>query len=192
VKLFQRFGLFVILVTLGASAPRPARATAVLAFDLEALTRIADRVVVGEVLSVKSDWERHRRRIYTEIEIQVAEIWKGEVSSSRRIVIAQPGGRVGDIEMKVHGMASFRPGDRAVLFLEGSEAASGVVGLAQGMRPLTLAPAAQAGAPPRWMALGGDRSAAVLYRDGRLTPAPAEPALPLETLRERVRALVAR
>jgi hypothetical protein len=60
------------------------------------------------------------------------------------------------------------------------------VGLGQGMRRLTVEPTSQ-----RWIALGGDRSAAVVReRDGRLGHAPPEPALPLETLRERVRALV--
>jgi hypothetical protein len=187
VKHLQRWSQLVLLASFAASAS-PALATTVEAFDLTALTRIADRVVVAEVLSVKSAWQTDRRRIYTEVELQVAELWKGDMPTSRRVTVFQPGGRVGDIEMKVHGMANFREGDRAVLFLEGPSDASGVVGLAQGMRVLRLDVPAQ-----RWIALGGDRTAAVVRdRDGRLQPAPPEPALPLETLRERVRTLVRR
>ncbi len=176
----------VFVFALGLVAARPAHASTVIAFDLPALTRIADRVVLGEVLGVTSAWDAQHRRIYTEIEVQVAESWKGDAQAERKLLIVQPGGRVGDIEMRVHGLATFRTGDRAVLFLAGPERASAVVGMGQGMRRLQLEPGTQ-----RWMALGGDRSAAVLRgRDGRLLPAPPEPTLPLETLRDRVRALV--
>ncbi|HEY0712883.1 MAG TPA: hypothetical protein VGF45_09435 [Polyangia bacterium] len=163
-----------------------AHASSVLAMDLTALTTVADRIVVAEVLSVTSRWETGRRRIVTSVEINVAESWKGSVPSSRRITVLQPGGQVGDIEMKVYGLPLFREGERAVLFLRGGESASTVVGFSEGMRRLTPDPIGKG-----WSVLGADRTAAVVRsNDGRLVPAPAEPTQGLSELRARVRALV--
>jgi hypothetical protein len=160
-------------------------ASLVLAMDLAELTRRADRVLVGEVLVVHSDWDQARRRILTTVEVQVSEMWKGEAPRHGRIVIVQPGGTVGDIEMRVHGLPRFTPGERSVLFLRGQHHAQ-VVGLGQGRRLLRFDTARR-----MWMVQGGDRSAAVI-RDpsGRLQAAPPEQALPLDELRRRVQALV--
>ncbi len=59
------------------SVPRPARASLVEAMDLTAMTAAAQRIVVGEVLSVTSDWDAEHKRIYTTAVVQVAETWKG-------------------------------------------------------------------------------------------------------------------
>ena len=162
-----------------------ARASLVLALDLAALTTRADQVVVGEVLSVRSDWDVAHKKIYSTIEVQVAETWKGQAPADGRVIIKQAGGTVGDIEMRVHGMPRFAAGDRAVLFLRGTVAQAAVVGLGQGMRPLRYDAEAR-----RWMVDAGDRSAAVrLDGRGHTLPAPPEPALPLEHLRLQVREL---
>lgn len=158
------------------------------ALDLGELTALADRIVVAEVLSVSSRWETGRRRIVSDIEVNIAESWKGTMPTSKRVTIIQPGGAVGDIEMRVHGLASFRAGERAVLFLRGSEASSTVVGMGQGMRRLSYdSPTG------RWLVLGGDRTAAVVRRaDGGFVAAPPEATDSLTALRTRVRALVQR
>lgn len=177
--------IFAALILL---AQPPARASMVPALDLPALTSLADRVVVGEVLSVQSAWDRAHQHIFTRIEVQVAEIWKGERPPSGKIVISQPGGQVGDIEMRVFGLAEFHEGDRTVLFLQGSELGAATVGLGQGARPLRFDGTAQ-----RWIVAGGDRTAAVIRdRDGRFGAAPPVAAESLESLRGRVRALVQR
>ena len=87
--------------------------------------------------------------------------------------------------MRVHGMPSFAPGERAVLFLAG-QAATRVVGMSQGKRPVRWD-----GTAKRWMAEAAEHSA-VVRRDpqGRLQPVPPEPAMGLDELRQRVRALV--
>jgi hypothetical protein len=163
----------------------PARASLVLALDLPALMARAEHVVVGEVLSVQCAWDAGHKKIYSIIEIQVAETWKGEAPADGRVVIKQPGGTVGDMEMHVHGMPHFTPGDRAVLFLRGTVAQAAVVGLGQGMRPLRFDTLAR-----KWMVEAGDRSAAVLLDGhGRTLPAPPEPSLSLESLRLKVREL---
>lgn len=186
----RRF-LSVLIASLGLLVAEPifsgvAHASLVPALELADLTRLADRVVLAEVLSVESAWDSAHRRIITTVEVQVAETWKGTAPGGGKLVIAQVGGTVGDIEMKVHGMPTFRVGDRAVLFLHGSEAASGVLGLGQGKHPVRYDLTAN-----RWMVDGGDRSAAVLRdADGHFRPAPSEATTSLDDLRARVRKLV--
>jgi hypothetical protein len=173
------------IVVAGILATASARASLVLALDLAALTQRAERVVVGEVLSVRSDWDAGHKKIYSTIVVQVAETWKGDAPGGR-VTIVQPGGAVDDIEMHVHGMPHFSTGDRAVLFLSGTAAQAAVVGLGQGMRPLRYD--AQAA---RWMVDAGDRSAAVLL-DGRggTKPAPPELTVPLAEMRTKIRQLL--
>jgi hypothetical protein len=163
--------------------------------DLAALTSAAQRIVVGEVVSVTSAWDREHRRIFTTTVVQVAETWKGDDAPTAQLKVVQLGGSVGDIEMRVHGLAVFQTGERAVLFL-GTGGVSGpastrsyhVIGLGQGKRPLRF------DAPSRrWLVDGGDRTAAfVTGPGGEIQPARAEAPLPLDELRLRVRKLVAR
>jgi hypothetical protein len=174
-------------LTLPMLGAAPAAASIIETMDLDALTAAADRIVVGEVVSVTSAWDRARRQILSTIDVQVAELWKGRAPGAGRVRIVQLGGTVDGIEMKVHGLARFRAGERAVLFLgDASTTSSFVVGLGQGRRPLRFDAAAR-----RWMADGGDRSAAVAFGPGgRLEHASPEAPLPLDELRTRVRRLV--
>lgn len=175
-------------VALGLAAllvPSLAAGSLVQALDLAELTARAERIVVAQVVSAKSEWDSSGRNIHTRIDIKIEEAWKGSVVPDERIVIVQPGGTVGDIEMRVHGMPSFAPGEKAVLFLAG-QGAPRVVGMSQGKRPVRWD-----GAAKRWIAEAAEHSA-VVRRDsqGRLQPALPEPALGLDELRQRVRALV--
>lgn len=169
--------------------PQPARASLVLAMELDELTRRSDQVVVGEVVEVTTTWDERHERIWSTVELTVAETWKGATPGTGRLRIVQPGGSVGDVEMKVHGLPGFSVGERAVLFLQarkdGAKVHHALVGLGQGRRPLNVDPATG-----RWFAEPPDLSAAVIVDKGSFRPAPAQPALPLETLRERVRQLV--
>ncbi len=91
--------------------------------------------------------------------------------------------------MKVHGLPAFTTGERALLFLRhmGSPAWS-LVGMGQGRRPLRFDKQRSL-----WLAAGSDRSAAVaLDASGRMQPAGAQPDMPLDDLRQRVRTLVKR
>jgi hypothetical protein len=153
--------------------------------DLAELTARAERIVVAQVVSARSEWDASGRNIHTRIEIRVEEAWKGSDAPDQRLVIVQPGGTVGDIEMLVHGMPSFAPGEKAVLFLAG-QGTPRVVGMSQGKRPLRWD-----GTAKRWVAESAEHSA-VVRRDshGGLQPALPEPAVALDELRQRVRALV--
>jgi hypothetical protein len=172
-------GLLALLV------PSSAMASLIQAMDLAGLTARADLIVVAQVASTNSEWDSSHRNIHTRIEIKIEEIWKGSLAVGQRMVIVQPGGSVGNIEMLVHGMPGFAPGEKAVLFLAG-QGAPRVVGMSQGKRTLRWE-----GTSKSWVADSAEFSA-VVRRDsqGRLQPATPEPALGLDELRQRVRALV--
>lgn len=182
----------VAAIALAVAAP--AAASLVVAMDVDELTRRADRVVVGEVLAVESAWDERHEQIVSTIEVAVADAWKGAAPAGGRLRIVQPGGTVGEVEMRVHGLPQFTAGERAVLFLRADKADAktpasalrhALVGLGQGRRPLRADPGTG-----RWLADPPDQSAAVTLDKGRFHPAPPEPAVPLERLRERVRAVV--
>lgn len=185
----RRLALGAALTLAAVLGPRAAPASMVLAMDLPQLASQAERIVVGEVMSVSSSWDKQHQRILSTIEIQVAEIWKGQMPGNGRITLVQPGGSADGIEMIVHGLPAFVAGERAVLFLRGRAAnPPSLVGMGQGKRALDFDTTAG-----RWMVNGGDRSAAVnLDGKGRVAPAPAEPALPLEDMRRLIQGLVTR
>jgi hypothetical protein len=171
-----------------AWAARPARASMVLAMDLGTLTQNADRIVVGEVTSVQSAWDKKHERILTTVQIKVAELWKGQMPAGGVVTIVQPGGVADGIEMRVHGMPQFLQGERAVVFLRGGTTTAGhsVVGMGQGKRGLAFDAASK-----RWLVDGGDRSAAVnIDAKGRPQPALPEVPLPLDDLRKRISTMV--
>jgi hypothetical protein len=178
--------LFAAALVLSA-AGTPAVASMVLAMELPELTARAERIVVADVTTVRSAWDKRHERILTTIEIQVAEVWKGQVPAGGRLTIVQPGGSADGIEMRVHGLPSFAPGERAVLFLRGAVAQPvALVGMGQGKRGLSFEPVNK-----RWVVDGGDRSAAVTIDPrGRAVDAPPVATLPLDELRRQVRNLV--
>jgi len=165
--------------------PSLAAGSLIQAMDLAELTAQADRIVVAQVISAKGEWDSSGRNIHTRVELKVEESWKGSVSSDGRMVIVQPGGTAGDMEMHVHGMPSFAAGEKAVLFLAG-QAAPRVVGMSQGKRPVIWD-----GTANRWVAGIAEHSAVVRRGpQGQLKPALPEPAMGLDELRQRVRTLV--
>jgi hypothetical protein len=109
----------------------PAAATTMLRLDVPELAQSSDTVVHGTVRRVESRWSGDRRRIITDVEIQVTEALKGEPGST--VLLIQPGGSVGDIGQAVHGSASFTPGEEVVVFLERKGASAfRLSGMAQG------------------------------------------------------------
>jgi hypothetical protein len=94
----------------------PASATTMLRLDVPELSQNSDTVVHGTVRRVESRWSGDRRRILTDVEIEVTESLKGQPGST--VLVIQPGGKMGDIGQMVHGTASFVPGEEVVVFLE--------------------------------------------------------------------------
>ncbi len=109
--------------------PLPATTSTVAALDVTDLADRADRVVRGTVAAVTPYSDRLVR---SEIEIEVAEDWKG--GGARTIVLDQPGGLMPDGSgTRVFGMPRFEAGDEVVLFLAEHElVGTRVLGLAQG------------------------------------------------------------
>ncbi len=181
--------LLATLAALLTTAPS-AKASLVRAMDLAELTAAADKVVVGNVAKVECQWDRDHRNIYTTIEIEVQESWKGITPANGRILLRQPGGTVGEIEMTVIGMPTFSPGERAVLFLEKAS----VVGMGQGKRLMRWDQARK-----QWFVEPGQADGAVrVDRGGQLRSATraaseaseAESPESIDSLRTKVRALL--
>jgi len=123
----------VVLVGAVAAAapcvlPRSAHATVAVALSLGDLVHDADHVVVADVVSAKSAWDARHETIVTTIELAVVESWKGDTAPAEHIAFDQPGGTVGDITMTVAGLSTFKPGERAVMFLRDVARIPGKVG----------------------------------------------------------------
>jgi hypothetical protein len=110
----------------------PALATTMLRMDVPDLTRASAMVVRGKVVRQQSRWSRDGMRIVTDVDVAVQEAVKGR-SGASVVRLVQPGGEVGDIGQRVSGVASFRPGEEVVLFLERrQEGVYQLTGMAQG------------------------------------------------------------
>jgi hypothetical protein len=104
-------------------------ATTLLAVDVPALSRNADAIVLGTVLSSKPRLAEGGR-IITDTELQIAEVFKGKAMG--RIVVMQPGGIVGDLGQRVEGTAPFHAGEEVVVFLDARGERFIVTGMVQG------------------------------------------------------------
>jgi hypothetical protein len=162
----------------------PARASLVQAMSLAELTATADRIIVGDVLSVQTAWDPTHRNIISTVEIGVQENWKGAQPPDGKVVIRQLGGTVGEIEMTVVGMPRFVAGERSLLFLHGGL----VVGMGQGKRLLRWESTSKT-----WFAEAQDVSGVVVRTaSGTSRPAEGNRREPLSHLYAKVQALLGR
>lgn len=84
--------------------------------EMRALTESSDLIVVGKVLNTKAEWGVDKKRIYTDVTIEVDEYLKGRESEST-ITVRHPGGEVGDVgELYTH-MPSFKKEEEMLLFV---------------------------------------------------------------------------
>jgi len=99
---------------------------------VEELTRRAELVVIGEVISVASELFASEGQIITRIDVRVDEALKGSPGRAS-LHLQQPGGRVGEVTRDVAGMPTFAQGERVLLFLgRRGDGGLAVVGLFQG------------------------------------------------------------
>jgi hypothetical protein len=184
-----RLALAAAAAIAATGAATPARASLIVALDTPALVERADTIAVVDVASVRAAWDARHERIETTVELTVVERWKGAGAPAAHVVIAQPGGTVGDITMTVLGMPRFSPGERALVFLHGPPERAGVVGLAQGKRPMR--PERATGG---WLIAAPERAGASFVRDATSGPRPPlldERARPLDDVRAEIRAAIA-
>jgi hypothetical protein len=109
----------------------PLRAVQMQPLSIEQLASQSALVVRGTVLS-----ETCRRdpagRIYTKIELQVGEVWKGSLATNR-FTIVHGGGILGGEKSFVSGQVEYGMGEEVVAFLVLNQRGEGVtLGLAQG------------------------------------------------------------
>jgi hypothetical protein len=77
----------------------------------------ARAIVRGRVLSVGSAVDPRDDRIYTYVKLRVREVLKGQITS-RRIVLKELGGTVGDRTSIVFGNPRFREGEEVLVYLD--------------------------------------------------------------------------
>jgi len=113
--MFRRLLLLTMVCTVAAAGV--ARSTTIVPPSFEALVSGANSIFVGEVMNVRADWEvtPQGRAIVTLVTFRVEDVWKGNLGAVTQLQFM--GGEIGDIGMKVHGMPSFRTGQRDVLFV---------------------------------------------------------------------------
>lgn len=127
----KRRGIAITLTVAGTFLSATAHATMVEQLNTTQLTREAKAVQVGKVTSAWSSWDPEKRMVYTYVKFKVDQTLKGQ--PQQEILIRQPGGRAGGIGMVVHGVANFRTGERALVFLKhDADGAPSLVGMAQG------------------------------------------------------------
>ena len=103
--------LFIAIMGVAENA-----AALMLEMSLEELASGADSIIVGQVLHRKSHWNRDKTEIYTRVVISTEERLKGGAHSGN-IVIAVPGGQIGDTTVEVTDVPDFSIGEKVVIFL---------------------------------------------------------------------------
>lgn len=90
----------------------------------------AELVVHGTVVSVESQWDDQRAKIFTTTRIAVEDTYKG--AGSPLVEIIQLGGVVGNVRVNVSGALQWAPGEEVLLFLEPYLGKYAVSGFSQG------------------------------------------------------------
>ena len=105
----------VVLWLFGFSAVRASDQAAV---PLAERARGAERVVVGEVVSVNPAWQVNSfgdRLIVSVVRVNVTETLKGETTPT--VDVEVEGGTIGTLTLRVSDQLSFTPGERGTFFL---------------------------------------------------------------------------
>jgi len=119
-----------LLVGWGAAS---ASASLVQALSLAELTRSAEHVFVGRVLSEQGLYDENER-IVTDVQFQVEDAVKGGLAPGALVTVRRHGGVVGDVGTRVLGEPSFRTGESVVMFAarRNRQSALRPVGMSQG------------------------------------------------------------
>ena len=99
--------------------------------SIEQLSQESTLIVQGTVLT-KSCQRDPAGRIFTKVELGIAEVWKGSLATNR-FTIVHGGGILGDRKATVSGQVEFGLGEEVVAFLVLNQRGEGVtLGLSQG------------------------------------------------------------
>jgi hypothetical protein len=105
-----------VLIALLIFAKQSTATTAVMLTD-ELLITSSRVILIGEIQSLKSQWDAGNQNIYTYVKLHVSRTIKGELQSDQ-IVFKQLGGRVGDDITVIFGAPEYQVGQRVLLFLD--------------------------------------------------------------------------
>jgi len=106
-------GALVVVALLGANVR--VRAMTYRPLSDENLVAASALVVIGQVEQVRSA-RLAGGRIVTQTDVRIDTTLKGRASGPR-IRLTEPGGRVGDVIVRIPGVPQFAPGERTLLFL---------------------------------------------------------------------------
>jgi hypothetical protein len=126
-KNFISLGLLFISVVLAGRLG----AVVMVPLKIEAMADRAKLIVQGRVVSRICQRDA-AGRIFTKIELQVSEVWKGTFSD-QLLQVVHGGGSLGEERLMVSGQVEYRPGEEVVGFFVINDRGEGVtIGLAQG------------------------------------------------------------
>lgn len=108
-----------------------AQAVIMVPLEIEEMADSADLILEGKVVSL-SCLRDQAGRIFTRVEVDVAETWKGRIEG-KRLEVFHGGGVLGESRVRVAGQVHFQIGEEVVLFLVRNDRGEAVtLGLAQG------------------------------------------------------------
>lgn len=114
----------------------PAHAAVLIAMDLAALVEQSDLIVVASAQKQSSRYVN--KLIVTDVTLEVSSTLKGTAKPGEPVIVTHLGGAVGDVGLTVPGAASFKPGERAVVFLRRVPSGQwNVTGMSQGIMKIT-------------------------------------------------------
>ena len=125
--------LFIVSILLGGLwlPGLSLRADQMIPLPIDRLTAKAQLILQGKVLSTTVQRDA-QGRIYTAVTLQVDEVWKGSLRTSR-FTLVHGGGILGDHVATVSGETDYQVGEEVVAFLVLNQRGEGVsVGLSQG------------------------------------------------------------
>ncbi len=121
--------IFAVLIVVA-----PCRATTFVHLSLTQLSRASTAIVSGRATKQECRWNADHSMIMTLTTITVDQVEKG--LRLKTLVVEQPGGVLGNLQMRTDGTARFYPLASYVLFLESSHSGPGhfmPVGMMQGV-----------------------------------------------------------
>lgn len=95
-----------------------AAATVVKAHSLAEKTNKAQLIVRAQVESIQTEWVTANARAQTVIRLKITEALKGKIPKSKRILVRQAGGKIGNFDHRVDGVSRWETSEEVIMFLE--------------------------------------------------------------------------
>ncbi len=111
VKLFKKIAIVLFFISFATPS-----FSLMVELPLKQLVVSSKNIIIGNVSSVKSEWNTDRNMIYTIVRVMMIEIIKGD-ENPKTILIKVPGGKVGNVGCKVSDTPEFKINERILVFL---------------------------------------------------------------------------